>query len=135
MPCEKPKFLLEIICELLAREGDMRDKDFGFIGLAFLHTCLVAAALCFFAIGAAAQSNVVVRVVGANISSGNNQSYLTPGLDIFQGLKPDIVAIQEFNYASMTTNGVNTPAAFREMINTAFGTNFVYFREPYTAGG
>jgi PKD repeat protein/endonuclease/exonuclease/phosphatase family metal-dependent hydrolase len=73
--------------------------------------------------------------MAANLTSGNNQSYLTPGLDIFQGLKPDIVAIQEFNYTSTTTNGVNTPAAFREMIDTTFGTNFVYFREPYTASG
>jgi PKD repeat protein/endonuclease/exonuclease/phosphatase family metal-dependent hydrolase len=73
--------------------------------------------------------------MGANITSGNNQSYLTPGLDIFEGLKPDVVAIQEFNYSSTTSNGVNTPAAFREMIDTAFGTNFVYYREPYTAGG
>jgi PKD repeat protein/endonuclease/exonuclease/phosphatase family metal-dependent hydrolase len=84
---------------------------------------------------ASAQSNVVVGVMAANLTSGNNQSYLTPGLDIFAGLKPDVVAIQEFNYTSTTTNGVNTPAAFREMIDTAFGTNFFYFREPYTANG
>jgi PKD repeat protein len=77
----------------------------------------------------------MVRVMAANLTSGNNQSYLTPGLDIFQGLTPDVVAIQEFNYTSTTTNGVNTPAAFREMIDTAFGTNFFYFREPYTANG
>ena len=87
------------------------------------------------AITAPAQSNVVVSVMAANLTSGNNQSYLTPGLDIFQGLEPDIVAIQEFNYTSPTTNGVNTPAAFREMIDTTFGTNFVYYREPYTANG
>jgi hypothetical protein len=41
-------------------------------------------------------------------------------------LKPDVVAIQEFNYTSTTTNGVNTPAAFREMIDNTFGTSFVY---------
>jgi PKD repeat protein/endonuclease/exonuclease/phosphatase family metal-dependent hydrolase len=87
------------------------------------------------AITALAQSNVVVRVVGANISSGNNQSYLTPGLDIFEGLKPDIVAIQEFNYASTNGAGNNTTAAFREMIDSTFGTTFVYFREPYTSSG
>src|SRR5580704_1230862 len=84
---------------------------------------------------ASAQSNVLVRVMAANLTSGNNQSYLMPGLDIFQGLTPDVVAIQEFNYTSATTNGVNTPAAFREMINTAFGTNFFYYREPYTVNG
>src|ERR1035437_2284434 len=101
----------------------------------YCSTWIAATGFCLCAITALAQSNVVVRVVGANISSGSNQSYLTPGLDIFKGLKPDIVAIQEFNYASTTTNGVNSPAAFREMIDNAFGTTFVYFREPYTASG
>src|ERR1017187_8060675 len=83
------------------------------------------------AITALAQSNVVVRVVGANISSGNNQSYLTPGLDIFKGLKPNISPIQEFNSASTTTNGFDPPAGIREMIDNPFGTSFFYFREPY----
>jgi PKD repeat protein/endonuclease/exonuclease/phosphatase family metal-dependent hydrolase len=96
---------------------------------------IAATGFCLCAITALAQSNIIVRVVGANITSGNDQSYLTPGLDIFQGLKPDIVALQEFNYTSTTTNGVNTPAAFREMIDNTFGTSFSYFREPFTAGG
>src|SRR5258706_4769033 len=87
------------------------------------------------ALPARAQSNVVVRVMTANLTTGNNQSYLTPGLDILQGLKPDVVAIQEFNYSSLTTNGVNTPAGFREMIDNTFGTNFFYYHEPYTNSG
>ena len=74
-------------------------------------------------------SNVTFRIMAANLSSGNNQRYETPGLNILRGLKPDIVAIQEFNYASTGSAGVNTAAAFREMIDGAFGTNFVYFRE------
>jgi hypothetical protein len=44
-------------------------------------------------------------------------------------LKPDVVAIQEFNFNN------NTPADFRAMVDTAFGTNFVYFRENFTANG
>ena len=96
---------------------------------------IVATGFCLGAITVVAQSNIVVRVMDANITSGNNQSYLPPGLNIFKGLKPDIVALQEFNYASVTTNGVNTPAAIREMIDGTFGTSFAYFREPYTAGG
>src|ERR1039458_1817828 len=79
---------------------------------------IAATGFCLCAITAIAQSNVVVRVVGANISSGNNQSYGLPGLDIFEGLKPDIVAIQEFNYASTNGAGNNTTAAFREMIDS-----------------
>jgi endonuclease/exonuclease/phosphatase family metal-dependent hydrolase len=68
----------------------------------------------------AVQTNATIRVMAANITSGNFQRYETPGLNIFKGLKPDVVAVQEFNYAGN---------AFREMIDDAFGTNFVYFRE------
>jgi len=74
--------------------------------------------------------NLTIRIMAANLTSGNNQRYETPGLNIFKGLKPDIVAIQEFNYASTGSAGINTPAAFREMLDTAFGTNFGYYREP-----
>jgi endonuclease/exonuclease/phosphatase family metal-dependent hydrolase len=74
-----------------------------------------------------AQSNVTVRVMTANLSSGNNQRYQAPGLNIFQGLKPDIVAIQEFN--STNSFGINTAASLSNMIATTFGTNFSYFRE------
>ena len=78
-----------------------------------------------------AQSNLNVRVMAANLN-GNSQKYEPFAIRIFQGLKPDVIAIQEFNYTS--TNGVdaNNAAAFREMVDLAFGTNFVYFRENYS---
>lgn len=66
-----------------------------------------------------ADSNVVVRVVAANTTSGNYQRYESPGLNIFKGLKPDIVAVQEFNYAG----------SYRDMVDDAFGEEFDYFRE------
>jgi len=81
-----------------------------------------------------AQSNVNVRVMAANLN-GNSQKYEPFAIRIFQGLKPDVVAIQEFNYTSTNGLGTNTPAAMREMIDTAFGTNFVYYREPLNGGG
>ncbi|MES2440879.1 MAG: endonuclease/exonuclease/phosphatase family protein [Verrucomicrobiota bacterium] len=66
----------------------------------------------------------VIRIVAANISSGNNQSYDPgEGIRIFKGLDPDIVLIQEFNYSG------NSPANFRSFVDTAFGTEFSYFRE------
>jgi len=67
---------------------------------------------------------VRVRLMAANISSGNNQSY-DPGhgTRIFQGTQPDIVMIQEFNYGS------NSAADIRSFVNTAFGSNFYYYRE------
>ena len=82
----------------------------------------------FFSTSLLAQSNITVRIMAANLN-GNAQSYQPFAIRIFQGLKPDIVAIQEFNYSN------NTAADFRSMVDTAFGTNFVYYREPYTGSG
>src|SRR5881394_4612374 len=73
-------------------------------------------------------TNINLRVMSANLN-GNIQNYQPFALRIFQGLKPDVVAIQEFNYTSTNGLGNNTPPAFREMLDTAFGTNFVYMRE------
>ncbi|WP_375771673.1 pre-peptidase C-terminal domain-containing protein [Archangium gephyra] len=65
-----------------------------------------------------------LRLMAANITSGNAQSY-DPGhgTRIFQGTKPDVVMIQEFNY------GGNSAAAIRGFVDTAFGTGFSYYRE------
>ena len=81
--------------------------------------CLLLGAQALFA----DQTNLTLRIMGANLTSGNGQNYQPPGLDILQGLHPDIVAIQEFNYNN------NTPADFRSMLDATFGTNFVYYRE------
>jgi len=82
----------------------------------------------FLQINAEAQTNANLRIMSANIN-GNSQTYEPFALRIFEGLKPDVVCIQEFNYSN------NTPSDFRSMVDTAFGTNFVYFREPFTANG
>src|SRR5436189_5733427 len=79
--------------------------------------------LVFLSFASSAQSTNVLRVMSANLTSGNGQKYETPGLDILKGLKPDVVAIQEFNYSN------NTAGDFRQMIDSTFGTNFSYFRE------
>jgi endonuclease/exonuclease/phosphatase family metal-dependent hydrolase len=67
-------------------------------------------------------TNTILRVMAANLT-GSSQKYEANSIRIFQGLNPDIVAIQEFNYSN------NTPAQIRSFIDTAFGTNFSYFRE------
>ena len=72
-------------------------------------------------------SNVTFRVVAANLTSGNGQDYQPPGIRILQGLKPDVVAIQEFNYAN------NTASDLRSFVNTTFGTNFSFMRETNAA--
>jgi endonuclease/exonuclease/phosphatase family metal-dependent hydrolase len=67
-------------------------------------------------------TNAHIRIMAANLT-GNSQSYEDFALRIFQGLKPDVVAIQEFNFLG------NSAAELRAMVNTAFGTGFSYFRE------
>lgn len=77
-----------------------------------------------------AQSNLTFRVMAANTTSGDFSSYQAPGIRIFQGLKPDIVAIQEFRY-----NASAADSQLRQLVDTAFGPSFHYYREPYTGGG
>ena len=68
-----------------------------------------------------------MRLMAANLTSGSGQSY-DPGhgIRIFQGLDPDVVMIQEFNY------GGNSATAIRSFVDTAFGTGFSYYRESGT---
>ncbi len=66
-------------------------------------------------------SQLHIRLQAANISSGNYQNYdLGHGTRIFQGTKPDVVMIQEFNYKT------NSASDIREFVDTAFGTEFYY---------
>jgi endonuclease/exonuclease/phosphatase family metal-dependent hydrolase len=88
--------------------------------------CVLICAL-FAAPAVYAQSNVTLRVVASNLTSGNNQRYETPGLNILKGLKPDVVAMQEFNVSN--SFGINTAGALSNLVATTFGPNFVYFRE------
>src|SRR5262249_18709779 len=88
----------------------------------------ILAALLTFSSLQAEVTNTTVLVMSANLN-GNTQRYQPFAMRIFQGLKPDIVAIQEFNYSN------NTPSDFRAMLDTAFGTDFDYFRENYAGAG
>lgn len=65
-----------------------------------------------------------IRIVAANVTSGNLQSY-DPGhgARILKGLSPDVVLIQEFNY------GDNSPASIRTFVDNTFGPGFSYYRE------
>ena len=54
--------------------------------------------------------------MAANLTSGNLQSYDPgEGIRIFQGLKPDLVLIQEFNY------GTKSDADIRRFVDDTFG--------------
>jgi endonuclease/exonuclease/phosphatase family metal-dependent hydrolase len=71
-----------------------------------------------------AVGEVRVRLMAANTTSGNLQSYDPgEGIRIFKGTKPDVVMIQEFNY------GDNSASAIRSFVDTTFGTTFHYYRE------
>ncbi|WP_437925307.1 lamin tail domain-containing protein [Sorangium sp. So ce291] len=65
-----------------------------------------------------------VRLMAANLTSGTNQSY-DPGHGrrIMQGVKPDIVMLQEFNHGSNSTYDI------RAFVDLAFGAGFSYYRE------
>ena len=65
-----------------------------------------------------------LRIMAANTTSGNKQSYDPgEGMRIFQGLHPDVALMQEFNY------GDNSDTAARGFITMAFGAAYSYYRE------
>ncbi len=47
-----------------------------------------------------------VRIMAANLTSGNNQKYESPGIQIMQAVKPDVILIQEFTPASGTVENL-----------------------------
>ena len=86
---------------------------------------------------------VRLRLMAANLSSGTKQSYDDPtddtcytttgygtgeGVRIFQGLKPDVVMLQEFHYFGC--DGADSDADVRHFVDLAFGTGYSYYREP-----
>jgi len=75
-----------------------------------------------------AQTNFNLRIVAANLN-GDAQSYQPFALRILQGTKADVVCIQEFNYSN------NAASDFGVLVGSCFGTNFSYYREPYTSSG
>jgi endonuclease/exonuclease/phosphatase family metal-dependent hydrolase len=70
-----------------------------------------------------AGAGVRVRVMSANLTTGNLQAYEDPGIRILQGAAPDVVLLQEFNYKT------DSDADLRAFVDRAFGPEFVYFRE------
>ncbi len=70
-------------------------------------------------------TSVQLRIMAANITSGNNQSY-SPGhgVRIFKAVQPDVVLIQEFNW-----NGANdTNEQLEPFVASTFGDEFSFYR-------
>ena len=93
-------------------------------------------------------NNVRIRLMAANLSSGNFQSYDDPvngcaaanyaqgeGGRLIEAMKPDIVMIQEFNYYGPNCkNGGNTSAdvdGFVARLSASVGFTYSYYREPF----
>ena len=90
-------------------------------------TILGIVASFLFSVQPSQAQNARVRIMAANITSGNQMSYEAEGIRIFQGLKPDIVAIQEFQ-----VGGISDSNTLRTLVNTAFGSSFNFYCEPNT---
>ncbi len=68
---------------------------------------------------ASSTTEATLKLMAANLSSGTSQAYEDPGIRIFQGLKPDVACLQEFNFSG----------GIRALVDEAFGTNYSYYVE------
>jgi endonuclease/exonuclease/phosphatase family metal-dependent hydrolase len=69
-------------------------------------------------------SGLRLRVMAANTTTGNQQSYDPgEGIRIFQGVDADVALVQEMSY------GDNSPSDLQDMVDEAFGPGFSYYRE------
>lgn len=85
---------------------------------------MAVAGLLVAAIAPEGRAETPLRIMAANTTSGNRQSYDPgEGTRIFQGLDPDIVLIQEFNF------GDNSDGAISSWVAETFGPEFDYYRE------
>lgn len=83
--------------------------------------CFSALSALFLLLGVAPAEPVRVRIVAANLTSGDNQSY-DPGhgIRILQALKPDVVLIQEFRYQK---------GPLRQLVNQVAGSTSQFYCE------
>lgn len=79
---------------------------------------------CMSSVGVVQAADTPLRIMASNLTSGSSQKYEAAGIRILQGLDPDIVMMQEFNYLT------NSAIDLRSFVDTAFGTGFYYWREP-----
>lgn len=73
--------------------------------------------------GPPADAGPRIRIVAANLTSGNRQSYDPgEGIRILRGLTPDLVLVQEFNF------GTNTSTAIRQLAEEVMGSGASFHR-------
>jgi endonuclease/exonuclease/phosphatase family metal-dependent hydrolase len=96
---------------------------------------MVAGILCWLMAEVAMAAPQPVRVVAANLTSGNHQTYSPDngnhsdpegaGARILKGLRPDVALVQEFN----------PTVPLRQWVNATFGEEFAVFVEPTGQAG
>lgn len=64
-----------------------------------------------------------IRIVAANLTSGDEQRYESEGIRIFQALRPDVALVQEMRHER------NDAEAIAALVTTAFGPDFHHYRE------
>lgn len=72
---------------------------FRYLALAMLRAVHVLGPLLLAAAAAAAPRTLDFTIATANLSDNTTQAYEEPGIRILRALRPDVLAIQEFNYA------------------------------------
>ena len=75
----------------------------------------IAAAPC-----AAARDAISITIASANLSDNTSQAYEEAGIRILQALRPDVVAIQEFNYRTGNS---------QDLVRRMFGPGYQFARE------
>jgi len=78
---------------------------------------------------ASASAQTPLRIFASNVTSGNNQQYITAGTSILDGLNPDVVLMQEFNVP-----GANENAGVTAWVNSTFGAGYIFSSEPIGGG-
>jgi len=75
------------------------------------------------------EEKIIIRIMAANLTSGDYQDYEGPGIRIIAAMKPDIIMIQEFNY-DMDFNNSTSESEVNDLITEIFGANsgYSYYR-------
>ena len=66
------------------------------------------------------RGTVAITIASANLSDNTSQAYEASGIRILQALRPDVVAIQEFNYKSGNS---------QDLVRKIFGHSYHFARE------
>jgi len=94
---------------------------FGYLPLSMRRRFYILLALFFATCCGAAERNAIsITIASANLSDSTSQAYEDAGIRILQALKPDVVAIQEFNYKSGNS---------QDLVRKLFGPAYHFARE------